>query len=166
MKTRWIVAGLVALAAWIWVAAFSGNEERALRKAFNRIARNLEKDGPENLWTAERRADRISRGFTQKPDVQSSLPGMSFESRGDLRATVFRLRAMAERIRVRVDDLEIRVDPGRNTATLVGTARVTLTGAGETGDTYQEFETGWVRGEEGWIIDTVRASDAIRHPEF
>jgi hypothetical protein len=164
LKARWIGAGLAALAALIWVVSLSGGDERALRKALRNITQDLEKEGPEKLWTAERRADRIARRFTEDPDVQSSLSGLSFESRTDLRAMVFRARATAERIRARVDDVEIRVDPGRKTATLTGTARVTLTGSGETGDLFQEFETGWVREEDGWLIATVRMREAIRRP--
>jgi hypothetical protein len=165
MNPRKIGYGLAALAAVILAVTFSGGDERALRRNLRRIATDLEKDGPENLWSAERRADRIARRFAPEPDIRTDLPWADLDSRSELRATVFRARALAERIRVRLEDVEVRVDPGRKSATLTGTVWATVTGPGESGSLVQEFEVEWIREEEGWLIATVRTRDAIRRPE-
>lgn len=164
MKRLRIPAGLLALVALGLVALFAGRPERAIRKALDRAVRAMEKSEPEGMLSATRRAERISGVFTEAPDIE--IPGAvgSYRSRGEIRASVFQARALADRIRMRVEDPEIRLGPGRDTAVLTGTARATLSGAGETLDAFQEFEAGWVREKDGWRIRTLRARDAIRRP--
>lgn len=165
MRLRRIVLGLVALAALIGIASRFPGDERALRKSFRRLARDLEKEGPEKLWTAERRADRVARRFALEPEVRLASSGLFLESRNDLRATVFRIRSGIERIQIRAEDVEVRVPPGRKTATLTGTAMAKLTVAGGTEEAFQEFEIEWVRETDGWLISGVRTRDSIRHPD-
>lgn len=165
MKTSWIAIGLVALALLIAGISRLSGDERTLRKTLRHLVRDLEKEGPEKLWTAERRADRIARRFTLEPDVRLASSGLSFEGRNDLRAMVFRIRSGIERIRVRTEDVDVRVEPGRKRATLTGTAMAKLTIAGETEEMFQEFEIEWTRGKDGWLIEGVRTRDAMRHPD-
>ncbi len=155
-----IAAGLV-----LW-RVLPQSDERMIRSALRQAVRAVEKKGPENPVAAARRADRAAAVFAPEPDEAGYGLGAGWTHRSQVRAGLFRARAAVDRLSIRLSDVSVEVDPDGEQALLRGTARVSATGTGDLGSGREigEFESYWIRTEEGWRLARIRPVEAIRRP--
>ncbi len=154
-----VLAGAGALGWWLTRPC----DERYLKSQLVRLARTLEKSGPESVFETAQRATAVANAMAEDVIVESGRPELgTVHGRADVRQAVAQVRASVHELQIDLFDVNTKLEPGRTTAVQRCTVRAVgrLHDRSERGTT--EVEVRWIRQSVGWRIGYVKMVEVVR----
>lgn len=156
------IAGLAVAGFAVWMGLHA--DRVRIERRFDRLIDQIAKKAPESPLVAASRALAAARLFVEEPALFVEGVVREAPPRSEWDGLIFRARAQAERITIRTADVRVQVAPGRQAATLTGSARARVEAAGESDEMVREVRIEWTKTDEGWLIRRLDAVSPVRAP--
>jgi hypothetical protein len=156
-KTFWAVAALLVLIIGYFYTQVDW-ETRAIRKQFDGLIEQVEKDGPASTFEALGRSRKVVAYFAPEPSVEY-FPGRHLPKDLDAMGGAFiSVWGQIEKASVRVIRHDVTIDETYPEAESLVTARcsVILNGSEQMGDTIK-YRINWIQIDGDWRIQAVVA---------
>ncbi|MDD3605333.1 MAG: hypothetical protein PHD86_09130 [Kiritimatiellae bacterium] len=142
-----------------------GRDERQILRRQKELVELLSKTAPEKELAALTRARQISVLFTDPVSTGMEPYLTGSHSRQDMAGLAYHLRSMVEELSIEIADHKLEIKPNGDSAVLAAVARAKARSGGEWMSDLREVEMRWSKTDDGWLVNAVTFTSAIKRPE-